>query len=70
EDGEAAGKWRRALLTSGQLATYYVGHAEVSALASDLRAARPGAGDRGVHDELLSHGSPSPRLLRDLLELV
>lgn len=70
EDGEAAGKWRRALLTSGQLATYYVGHAEVSALATDLRAARPGSSDRGVHDELLSHGSPSPRLLRDLLELV
>ncbi len=70
EVGEAAGKWRRALLTSGQLSTYYVGSTEVSAVAADLRAARPGASDREVHDELLSHGSPSPRLLRDLLELV
>jgi uncharacterized protein (DUF885 family) len=70
EDGEAAGKWRRALLTSGQLSTYYVGHAEVVAAVTDLRAARPGASERAVHDELLSHGSPSPRLLRDLLELV
>jgi hypothetical protein len=69
EAGEAAGKWRRALLTSAQLSTYYVGYAEVSSLASDLAAARPGAAPGRVHDELLSHGSPSPRLLRGLLEL-
>jgi hypothetical protein len=67
EPGEAAGKWRRALLTTAQLSTYYVGAAEVSALAADLRAARPGCTSRTVHDELLSHGSPSPRLLRRLL---
>jgi uncharacterized protein (DUF885 family) len=69
EPGEAAGKWRRALLTSAQLSTYYVGAAEVSALATDLRAERPGVPVRQVHDELLSHGSPSPRLLRPLLRL-
>ena len=34
EEGEAAGKWRRALLTSTQLSTYFVGYTEV-------------AGDRG-----------------------
>jgi uncharacterized protein (DUF885 family) len=28
EEGEAAGKWRRALLTSAQLSTYYVGYTE------------------------------------------
>ncbi len=33
EDGEAAGKWRRAQLTSAQLSTYYVGYTEVSDLA-------------------------------------
>jgi uncharacterized protein (DUF885 family) len=69
EDGEAAGKWRRALLTSAQLSTYYVGHVEVSALAADLRAARPQSRPRVVHDAMLAHGSPSPRLLRSLLEL-
>jgi hypothetical protein len=69
EVGEAAGKWRRALLTSAQLSTYYVGHAEVSSLAAGLRAARPQASDREVHDALLAHGSPSPRLLRGLLGL-
>ena len=30
EEGEAAGKWRRALLTSAQLSTYYVGYTEVA----------------------------------------
>ena len=69
EVGEAAGKWRRALLTSAQLSTYYVGYGEVSALAADLALGRPGAGTRAVHDELLAHGSPSPRLLRGLLRL-
>ena len=39
EDGEAAGKWRRAQLTSAQLSTYYVGYTEVADLAADLRAA-------------------------------
>ena len=29
EEGEAAGKWRRALLTSTQLSTYFVGYSEV-----------------------------------------
>lgn len=69
EPGEAAGKWRRALLTSCQLSTYYVGADEVGLLAADLAEARPGASLQAVHDELLSHGSPSPRLLRGLLDL-
>jgi hypothetical protein len=52
EKGEAAGKWRRALLT------------EVSAIA----AARPfGATPKGWHDAMLAHGSPPPRHLRALL---
>jgi uncharacterized protein (DUF885 family) len=69
EPGEAAGKWRRALLTSAQLSTYYVGAAEVTALVRALRADRPQASTRAVHDALLAHGSPSPRLLRPLLGL-
>jgi len=67
EEGEAAGKWRRALLTSAQLSTYYVGYTEVSDLAGDLRAAHPGIADREVHDRILAHGSPPARLLRTLI---
>jgi uncharacterized protein (DUF885 family) len=67
EEGEAAGKWRRALLTSAQLSTYYVGYTEVSDLAADLRAADPGQGDREVHDRMLAHGSPPVRQLRTLI---
>jgi uncharacterized protein (DUF885 family) len=64
EEGEAAGKWRRALLTSAQLSTYFVGYAEVSAIAK----ARPeGTSVRDWHDAMLAHGSPPPRHLRTLL---
>jgi uncharacterized protein (DUF885 family) len=66
EEGEAAGKWRRAVLTSTQLSTYFVGWTEVAAIA----AARPaGRADRAWHDAMLGHGSPSPRHLRTLLDL-
>ena len=67
EEGEAAGKWRRALLTSGQLSTYYVGYTEVADLARDLRAAQPAQSERQLHDAILAHGSPPARLLRTLL---
>ncbi|GAA4923289.1 DUF885 domain-containing protein [Actinoplanes utahensis] len=64
EEGEAAGKWRRALLTSTQLSTYFVGYSEVAAIA----AARPfGATPKAWHDAMLAHGSPPPRHLRTLL---
>jgi hypothetical protein len=66
EEGEAAGKWRRALLTSAQLSTYYVGYTEVSDLARELMEA-PGAQPRDVHDRMLAHGSPPVRLLRTVL---
>jgi uncharacterized protein (DUF885 family) len=66
EVGEAAGKWRRALLTSTQLSTYYVGYTEVSDLARDLRTDEPGLADRDLHDRMLAHGSPPARLLRTL----
>jgi uncharacterized protein (DUF885 family) len=67
EEGEAAGKWRRALLTSTQLSTYYVGRSAVSGIVDDLRAANPSWTDRQVHDAVLGHGSPPPRHLRALL---
>ena len=64
EDGEAAGKWRRVLLTSTQLSTYFVGYSEVAGIAG----ARPAGISLGRwHDAILSHGSPSPRHLRTLI---
>jgi uncharacterized protein (DUF885 family) len=64
EEGEAAGKWRRSLLTATQLSTYFVGYTEVSAIA----VARPAGVPLGRwHDAMLSHGSPAPRHLRTLL---
>jgi hypothetical protein len=67
EEGEAAGKWRRALLTSAQLSTYYVGYTEVAGLAAGLRTARPQQSERARHDSMLAHGSPPVRYLRTLV---
>ena len=69
EEGEAAGKWRRACLTSTQLSTYFVGNSEVNDLVKDYRAAHPQAAEREVHDRVLSFGSPAPRYIRRLLGL-
>ncbi|WP_235006103.1 DUF885 domain-containing protein [Nocardiopsis sp. JB363] len=69
EEGEAHGKWRRAELTSAQLSTYYVGHAEVADIARDLGVARPELSERARHDAMLAHGAPPPRHLRALLGL-
>jgi hypothetical protein len=64
EEGEAAGKWRRALLTSTQLSEYFAGYTEVAAIA----AARPaGVSVRDWHGSMLAHGAPPPRHLRTLL---
>ena len=66
EEGEAAGKWRRAQLTSTQLSTYFVGYSEVAEIA----AARPdGVSVRDWHDAMLAHDCPPPRHLRTLLGL-
>lgn len=69
EEGEAAGKWRRALLTSTQLSTYYVGYLGVREIAADLRILNPQWSDRELHDAMLAHGSPPVRHLRALLGL-
>jgi hypothetical protein len=67
EEGEAVGKWRRALLTAGQLPTYFVGYRAVRSIADDLRVLHPDWSDRQIHDLMLSHGSPAPRHLRTLI---
>jgi uncharacterized protein (DUF885 family) len=69
EEITAVGKWRRALLTSAQLSTYYVGYREMSDVAASLRSGRPDWPVRQVHDEMLAHGAPPPRHLRALLDL-
>jgi uncharacterized protein (DUF885 family) len=70
EEGEAAGKWRRAQLTSAQLPTYYVGNLEIEAIARDY-AAKHGAQstERQMHDAMLSFGTPAPKYVRELLGL-
>lgn len=67
EEGEATGKWRRALLTAGQLPTYFAGWRSVSAIAADLHVLHPDWTQGQVHDLMLSHGSIAPRHLRTLL---
>jgi uncharacterized protein (DUF885 family) len=69
EEGEAAGKWRRAQLTSAQLSTYFIGGRQVTDVVERLRAAKPGWSDRQIHDTILGYGNPPPRHLPTLLEL-
>jgi uncharacterized protein (DUF885 family) len=70
EEGEAAGKWRRACLTSTQLSTYYVGNIGIN----DIRRAYEQANGRTVnlkkmHDRMLSFGSPPPKYVKELMGL-
>jgi len=68
EESEAAGKWRRACLTSAQLSTYFVGYKEVSALRERAEAEWGDKFDlKEFHERLLGYGSPPPRLVEGLL---
>jgi uncharacterized protein (DUF885 family) len=68
EEREAAGKWTRARVSSGQLATYYVGWIEHHALRREVQETQGSAFlAKSYHDALLSHGSPPVRLARALL---
>ncbi|HVU72164.1 MAG TPA: DUF885 domain-containing protein [Mycobacteriales bacterium] len=62
EEGEAVGKWRRALLTSTQLSTYFVGYIELDDLFRRL-----GLDASSNYDHVLAHGSPPVRHLAGLL---
>jgi uncharacterized protein (DUF885 family) len=66
EEGEAAGKWNRARLTSAQLTTYFYGYAEMVKLRDTAERA-PNFSERTYHDRLLSHGSPGMRYLPALM---
>ncbi len=68
EEGEAAGKWQRAILTSTQLSTYYVGNMEINGLRKAYENSHPGRVDmKAMHDLILSFGSPAPRYVREAM---
>ncbi len=70
EEGEAAGKWRRACLTSTQLSTYFVGNVEVNDIRRVYGAKHGSDIDlKKFHDTLLSFGSPPLKYVRELMEL-
>jgi uncharacterized protein (DUF885 family) len=68
QEREAEGKWVRAQLSSGQLATYFVGAQE----HFDTRKAwEQKLGDKfdlkAYHDKVLSYGAPPVRFVRQLM---
>jgi uncharacterized protein (DUF885 family) len=68
EEREAAGKWTRAQLTSGQLSTYFVGYLEHVAMRRDAEEKWGESFDlKTYHDQALSYGSPPPQFVRALL---
>lgn len=70
EEGEAAGKWRRAALTSTQLSNYYVGSIEVNDIRRAYEAKMGDTLDyKLMHDTMLSFGSPAPKYVRELMGL-
>jgi hypothetical protein len=70
EEGEAAGKWRRACLTSTQLSTYYVGNTEINNLRAAYQAKFGANVDmQKMHDDLLSFGSPAAKYVKEALGL-
>ena len=65
EDGEAAGKWRRANLTSAQLSTYFVGNAEINDIRDAYEAKHGPITDwKAFHDQTLSYGSPPAKFVK------
>ncbi len=70
EQGEAAGKWRRACLSSTQLSTYYVGNIEMNDLRRDAQNKLGDQFDlKAYHDQLLSYGTPPPKYVRWMMGL-
>ncbi len=70
EEGEAAGKWKRAMLSSTQLSTYYVGSVEVNEIRNAYVKKHKGKVDMlKMHDEMLSFGSPAPKYVKEMLGL-
>ena len=69
EDGEAAGKWRRACLSSAQLSTYYVGNTELNLLRKAYEAKHGAVDMKTMHNAMISVGSPAPKYVKEALGL-
>ena len=70
EEGEAAGKWKRAQLSSTQLSTYYVGIVEVNDIVNTYKNKTEKKLDlQEMHDKMLSFGSPAPKYVKEMMGL-
>jgi uncharacterized protein (DUF885 family) len=70
EEGEAAGKWKRAQLSSTQLSTYYVGNSEMNDIRSAWEKSHGKYPDlRSLHDAMLSFGNAAPKYVKERLGL-
>jgi uncharacterized protein (DUF885 family) len=68
QEREAAGKWLRAQLSSVQLLSYYTGFEEHMALREEAKKRWGKAFTlRRYNDEVLAHGSPPVRFVRELM---
>jgi uncharacterized protein (DUF885 family) len=68
EISEAEGKWVRALLTSTQLSTYFVGIQEILDLEKDYKEKMgDNFSQKEFNQKLLSHGAPPVRFLRETI---
>ncbi|NUQ82123.1 MAG: DUF885 family protein, partial [Bacteroidetes bacterium] len=70
EEGEAAGKWIRACLSSSQLSTYYVGNLEINDIRRRYETTYGTQTSlKTFHDKILSFGSPAPKYVKQLMGL-
>ncbi len=68
QEREAEGKWVRAQLSSGQLATYFVGAQEHFDTRKAVEAKQGEAfALKAYHDKVLSYGAPPVRFVRQLM---
>ena len=68
QEREADGKWKRAQLTSAQLATYFVGAQEHVDMRKAVEAKQgTGFSAKQYHDKVLSYGAPPVRFVRQLM---
>lgn len=68
QEREAAGKWKRARLTSAQLPTYFVGVQEHFDLRKAAEAKHgPAFALKAYHDKVLSYGAPPVRFVRAMM---